>query len=214
MPILSLCFSPGKTHQLSPNEGVVSNCKTVEVESKALRGPRPDLVLWRTRGPVSSHDGPQNTRDSLSARIFSTPSKYWAYIRILRWRQHFHRSNARRARTGDFVPSFMQCVEVNCLLTKEFSFELCLSQRPWQQVPQPEVRDNLCGKEIPLRSLTPCGHSVAKCSPNFNFREASVWTTLNESFSIPYFQVIPPLNQFLSGLKGKGSSRAVGLRMY
>ena len=32
-------------------------------------------------------------------------------MRILWWRQHSHRSNARHARTGDSVPSFMHCGE-------------------------------------------------------------------------------------------------------
>ena len=53
--IPSLCSSPGKTHPLPPNEGPVSNCKTVEAELKAnrqtgspLRGARPNLVPWTT----------------------------------------------------------------------------------------------------------------------------------------------------------------------
>ena len=64
MHIPSLCSSLGKTHPLPPIEGLVSNCKTVEVESKGERqtgppprGPRPDLVPGRTRRPVSSRDG-------------------------------------------------------------------------------------------------------------------------------------------------------------
>ena len=64
MHIPSLRSSPGKMHPLPLKEGVVSNCKTVEVELRAerqtglsLRGPRPDLIPRTTRGPVSSRDG-------------------------------------------------------------------------------------------------------------------------------------------------------------
>lgn len=64
MHIPSLFSSPGKMHPLPLNEGLVSNCKTMEVELRTkrqtglpLRGPRPDLALQTTRGPVSSRDG-------------------------------------------------------------------------------------------------------------------------------------------------------------
>ena len=76
MHIPSLCPSPGKTHPLPLNEGLVSNCKTVEVELRAERqtglpprDPRPDLVPQTTRGPVSSRDGLKISRFSVCSDI-------------------------------------------------------------------------------------------------------------------------------------------------
>ena len=61
MHILSPCSSPGKMHPLPLKEGLVSNCKTAEVELRAerqrglpLKDPRPDLAPQTSGGPVSS----------------------------------------------------------------------------------------------------------------------------------------------------------------